>query len=255
MTFTASLPPARAMPEQHGLGKSVFLHLAPGAVLAAGLVLLGPIFRANGLPSLLAVIVVDALVVLPLMIAILLHAKRAAARNPERPPVILYRERIGRLAFLLLTIVLLVWAALAFVLLAPVSDTLRVTVFGWIPGWFDLGGYVMNPGTYSRNVIVTTWVLSLAVTSIAVPIVEELYFRGYLLPRIDRFGAWAPLMNTVLFSAYHLWSPWLTPVRVVATLPFIYVAWLKRSVYLAIAVHVLLNVVGDSILTIPAVFG
>lgn len=135
--------------EQHGIGWSVFLHLAPGAVLAGGLVLLGPIFRANGLPSLLAVIVVDGLVVLPLMVAILLHARRAAAMDPAHPSVLPYRERLGRMAFLLLTGALVAWAALAFALLAPIGDILRASVFGWIPDWFDLGAYIMDPGAYS----------------------------------------------------------------------------------------------------------
>jgi len=40
------------------------------------------------------------------------------------------------------------------------------------------------------------------------PLVEELYFRGYLLPRLHRFGIWAPLINISLFAAYHLWKPW-----------------------------------------------
>ena len=44
--------------------------------------------------------------------------------------------------------------------------------------------------------------------------VEELYFRGYLLPRISRLGAWAPLVNTVLFSLYHLFTPWLSVGRI-----------------------------------------
>ena len=45
------------------------------------------------------------------------------------------------------------------------------------------------------------------------PTVEELYFRGPLLPRIDRLGAWAPVLNSGLFALYHFWSPWQLPVR------------------------------------------
>jgi membrane protease YdiL (CAAX protease family) len=45
-------------------------------------------------------------------------------------------------------------------------------------------------------------------------VVEEMYFRGYLLPRISRLGAWAPLVNTVLFSLYHLFTPWLNVGRI-----------------------------------------
>ena len=44
--------------------------------------------------------------------------------------------------------------------------------------------------------------------------VEEMYFHGYLLPRISRLGAWAPLVNTVLFSLYHFFTPWLNVGRI-----------------------------------------
>jgi uncharacterized protein len=48
---------------------------------------------------------------------------------------------------------------------------------------------------------------------------EELYFRGYLLPRLYRFGIWAPLINISLFSLYHYWTPWGVLSRIVMLLP------------------------------------
>lgn len=244
-----------ASSEQHSLGLSVFLHLFPGLVLLIGFVLLGPILVAQGLPSLMAIIVVDAFIVLPLMIGILVYAGRTKASDAKPAPVIAYREKIERRWFVILTTASLAWAVLAFVLLAPIADFLKSNIFSWVPSWFDLGDYVVNPENYTFGAVLTTWLLAFAVTSIAAPVVEELYFRGYLLPRIDRYGGKAPLINVVLFSIYHFWSLWLAPTRIVALLPLVYVVWIKRSIYVAIVVHVLLNVVGDSILTIPAVFG
>ena len=37
---------------------------------------------------------------------------------------------------------------------------------------------------------------------------KELDFRGHLLPRLERYGRWAPVINTALFATYHLFSPW-----------------------------------------------
>jgi uncharacterized protein len=241
--------------EQHPLGLSVFLHLFPGVVLLAGFVLLGPMFLAHGLPSLMAIIIVDAFIVLPLMIGILIYAGRTKASEPKPMPVIAYREKIEWRWFAILTTASLAWAVLAYVLLAPLADILRSNIFFWIPSWFELSDYVANHENYTFGAVLATWLLALVVTSIAAPVVEELYFRGYLLPRIDRYGGKAPLINVVLFAIYHLWSLWLAPTRIVALLPLVYVVWIKRSIYVAIVVHVLLNVVGDSILTIPAVFG
>ena len=84
----------------------------------------------------------------------------------------------------------------------------------------------------------------LIVDGIAAPVVEEMYFRGYLLPRISRLGAWAPLVNTVLFSLYHFFSPFGFVSRIITFLPTVYVAWWKRSIYVSMAVHLLGNLAG-----------
>ena len=83
------------------------------------------------------------------------------------------------------------------------------------------------------------------VMNIAVPIVEELYFRGYLLPRMARWGNWAPLINVVLFSLYHFWLPWETLNRIITLLPIVFVVQWKRNIYLSILVHCLLNTIGS----------
>jgi uncharacterized protein len=86
--------------------------------------------------------------------------------------------------------------------------------------------------------------LSLAL-NVAVPRVEELYFRGYLLPRMGHCGRWAPLVNTALFSLYHMWLPWEFFSRLAALLPAIYVVWWNRDLGVSVWVHVLLNSVGS----------
>jgi uncharacterized protein len=93
-----------------------------------------------------------------------------------------------------------------------------------------------------------------AVNAVAGPIVEEVYFRGYLLPRISRFGAWAPLINTVLFSIYHFFTPWQNIGRIIGLLPLVYFVWWKRSIHISIAVHVLGNV-STMLLLLPVLLG
>src|SRR6476659_10752231 len=79
-------------------------------------------------------------------------------------------------------------------------------------------------------------------TVIVAPVVEELYFRGYLLPRMpQRLRRWRAPTHVVLFAAYHLWSPWLIPTRVLAILPLAYIAVRTRDVRLGVVTHVVLN--------------
>lgn len=91
-------------------------------------------------------------------------------------------------------------------------------------------------------------------TSILDPFVEELYFRGYLLLRIDRFKYWAPFIHTILFTVYHFWSPWLIPIRIIALLPMNYLVYWKKDVKIGVVTHVFLNLIGDSILIFPIFF-
>ena len=148
----------------------------------------------------------------------------------------------------------LVWAAAAFVLLDPIlTGPLRDMGLSMAPAYFKLGDYIHRPQAYTSELRIATWCLMLA-SSLIVPTLEELYFRGMLLPRMERYGRLAPVLSALLFSLYHFWSPWMLPVRVVAILPYVWFTYRYRSVWIGIVVHVSLNLIGDVILVIPAVF-
>lgn len=237
-------------PIKHSIALSIFLHLFPGAVLTLGFLLLAPVFADAGLPPILGLIFVDAFIVLPLMIGIIIYSGRKF-RGENTSSAIRWREMLTRSEFLKSTVGLLIWAVLIFILLAPLSEWLKSGYFYWIPSWLDPMDDSYHFMNYHKSVAVFTWLQMLIVTSIAAPIVEEYYFRGFLLPAIERFGIWAPFFNTVLFTIYHFWTLWLVPVRILALLPMVYVVWLKRCIYIAIAFHLLLNLIGDSLLTLP----
>jgi len=100
----------------------------------------------------------------------------------------------------------------------------------------------------------TSWAFGIIVKAFVGPVVEEMYFRGYLLPRISCFGAWAPLINTVLFSLYHFFTPWLNVSRIIGLLPMVYAAWWKRSIYVSMGAHVLGNI-SAMVLLLPVLLG
>ena len=96
-------------------------------------------------------------------------------------------------------------------------------------------------GDYSSTVWVVTLVAFFAINGFVGPIVEELYFRGYLLPRMEWMGRWAPLVNVSLFSLYHFWSPWQIVARILGFAPTVYAVRWKQNVYLGMVVHCSLN--------------
>jgi uncharacterized protein len=67
---------------------------------------------------------------------------------------------------------------------------------------------------------------------------EELLFRGYLLPRMNRaFGRGDWVANGVLFAAYHLHIPWSIPATLLDTFILAYPTKRYRSAWIGIAVH------------------
>ena len=114
-------------------------------------------------------------------------------------------------------------------------------LFTWLPNslHLDMG----LGGEYSKSVLIVTYLFSFIFIVLIAPTVEELYFRGYLLPRMPSLRGWDTLLHSALFALYHTWSPWMLVSRTVAMLPLIYVVKRKRNVYLGIIAHWLLNVV------------
>ena len=88
-------------------------------------------------------------------------------------------------------------------------------------------------------------ILNLILNGLLAPVLEELYFRGYLLPRMEgAFGRAAPVFNTLLFSLYHFWQPQIYLTLFIALLPMTYLVWKTQSIRLAIYTHCGLNVLG-----------
>ena len=155
----------------------------------------------------------------------------------------------------MIAVLLFVGGSLIGGLLTPVDFIVKENFFSWVPSGYDVTyGLYGNVARFSTTALLVMWVFGLPVNVIAGPVVEEMYFREYLLPRISRFGMWAPLLNTVLFSLYHFFNPFGFISRIGSFLPLAYGAWWKRSIYVSIAVHVLGNVT-TSVVTLLLILG
>ena len=95
---------------------------------------------------------------------------------------------------------------------------------------------------YGKNVLLAIFVFQLVVTGVALPWVEELYFRGYLMPRLSRFGGWTPLLGGLFFALYHVWQWYSFPALLLLGAALGYVVWWKRDIRISIGLHVLANV-------------
>ena len=225
-------------PTPHTLPCSVLLHLGPGLVVGAAYLALIPAARALGLPSAAAIGAQAILVTGPLMIGILMVSRR---RRPGEPTIAL--RRVPTVAATLgWAAVIICAAAAAFVLTRPLTAWLERTLFqAWPDAWKPQLG---TAGGYSDSALLWTAVLVLFGSVLIAPVVEEAYFRGFLLPRMPtRLGRTAPLAHAVLFAFYHVWTLWLTPTRILAVLPLTYITLRTRSILPAVVAHVVLNLI------------
>lgn len=140
--------------------------------------------------------------------------------------------------FLLLVIVLFLLAGILISLSKPVTTLLQNTVF---QGLFLKYNLMEDMSLYSKGIILLTILVNFIMFTIIYPIIEELYFRGFLLCRIERLGKYSVLINTALFALYHFWSPWMIVARTIAFLPLFYMVYKKKSLKLSITVHCLAN--------------
>lgn len=249
MSYSSAEDTDHHHPTQQTLGQSILLHLVPGLPVLA-LVLLGfqePVTRALNIPGPMAFYLAATLGVLggviPVQLGILLIKGWQRNGRLSLEGVVRYRQPVPWWQYLVFVPLLAGWSLVALALISPpVERVLIRTVFAWFPVGLaspaDPGQFVNQPA------VRTLLVIHLLTNGLFGPLVEELYFRGYLLPRISRFGAWSAVLNAVLFSLYHFFTPWQNVGRIIALIPLVYVVYRRRSIYIGVGTHILLNVVG-----------
>jgi membrane protease YdiL (CAAX protease family) len=228
---------------QHPLWLSVVLSLFPGVALGAFIVGTAPLLKSWGLDPIFALFGGIGLVIVPLelgCLAIVAH-RTTGSWSPlalkdyksKLPPKRLLPMAIGLAIWFILT--LIAWITL---LEGWVIDRLP----SWVPDSIMQFAQTNAQGDLpSAGVDAALLVIAFVCNGLVGPMTEELYFRGYLLPRIDRYGIWAPLLSTLLFSLYHVWTPWRWPQIAVGFLPLALAAWRTRSIYVSMIAHVTIN--------------
>lgn len=217
------------------------LHCVPGLLLLAFYVLAAPPLRRAGFPSAFAFQLGLLLTILPWMLGVLVRQGRRRTGRASMLAAVAFREPMPRWQLAALGTALFVWAVAVFTTVGPAEFRVVGPAFDGLPDWFYLNEDLR---AYSRPVLIATWLLALLLNGLAVPVVEELYFRGYLLPRVPGAAWLAVAFHVVLFSVYHFFAPWQTLTRVLALVPLAAVVYWKRNVYVGMVAHAGLNVLG-----------
>jgi membrane protease YdiL (CAAX protease family) len=230
--------------------KNVVFHLAPGAAITAVYLIVSSFVASPIVPKAL-IFILSALVLIPIVYFIM---KKNSASGKAMDAVA-YREKQPTWKVIILGLIAFLWAALVMTAAKPLNTVIQNNVFGWMKDKFVMTDYLTAPESYPRYMLIITWAVGLLTSSTFLPIIEEYYFRGFLLKGLEKFGLGAVILSSFLFSLYHLFSPWLILTRFISLLPLTYFVWKFKDIRIGILAHVLLNIVGDSLFAIPIVFG
>ena len=238
--------------KQHTPVQSIALHLLPGFLCVVVITLTGPVFKNLGLPHQMAAMLLGGLLTLTaFQLGVLLYLGKKRNGKLSLEGIVLYRHPMPWWQYLAFGLAMLLWVALIWLILVPSIDRFFIeNFFSWMPDTFFIGSLQESLGQYSISMLLVMVTLQFLFVGVIGPTVEELYFRGYLLPRIAYLGAWAPAVNILLFSLYHFWSPWQNIGRILATTPLYYTVWWKRNIYLGILMHVTVNVISTFMLLV-----
>ena len=225
---------------QHSLFKSFLLHVLPGAITTVAFLVLRPILDGSGYPPLLAFLLAVLLVDLPILLGVMLAEGKKLTGCYSLQGVILYRQKVSWKTFALVFAGAFVVTYVLMMVMTPISSFVTHAAFSWLPEWMFLEEQTQYQA-YARGALLVTFTLQLILTGLALPWVEELYFRGYLLPRLSRYGKWASLLGGLFFGLYHVWQLFGFPTVFLLGVALGTVVWWKRDIRISIALHVFAN--------------
>lgn len=230
-------------PVQYSVGKLLLLHLLPGLLATALYLMIASALVSHGISPLFGLVfcLTFVLVIFEGGHLCLLGYRRNGRLSLEG--IVLYRTPLPRKKVFFTVVLLTLLAILTLTLTAPLDALLIKTAFRWLPSWFFYGD-LSQYRRLDRSTLQLLCVLRLLLDGFVLPVIEEFYFRGYLLPKMERFGKMAPVWNHLLFSLYHFWQPYNLPT-LLTLFPMTWTAWKKQSLAISLWTHISLNLLGS----------
>jgi uncharacterized protein len=219
--------------EKHTTAQSVLLHLLPGILIECCYLLARHPVANLGYPSVVALILAFAFILIPVELGYLFYQGKKKTGRFTLQGIISYRAAIPWWQYLVWIPIIFIAIGAIFTLLKPVDIFLQTELFSWMPE----PSYGLD-GMYSRKTLIVTYALVFIFVAVLAPSVEELYFRGYLLPRMK--GKYATLFHSFLFATQHFLTPWMLISRTLGLLPLLF-GVKKKNIYVGIIVHILCN--------------
>jgi len=230
------------MRENMSLTKLLGLVFIPTTLLTLVYIIVGQL--QDTIPSLLLFFLLATVILSPIELFVVLYASKKEYGSYSLKSAFSNHKKMSWWKIFIYGFLLFGFAGLMSATIAPLENMLMAPLADKLahilPESFNWGN-MEKLNQYPKNILLLTWVAYFVFNVIIGPIVEELFFRGYLTSRISKFGKWAPVIITVLFSLYHFWLPLNNLFRIAIFLPASYFAWKEKNIYISIVFHCLCN--------------
>ena len=141
--------------------------------------------------------------------------------------------------YLLIGVPLIIISAAMVAAIGPRIDAIVIpALFSGVPDWFTM---LPDPSVFTslpRSLMLLMWATMLVGLILLGGFTQELYSRGFLLPRMESMGRVAPLYNALMFAIFHFIAPWSWPTFFLMVLPWAYLVWWRRSTKIGLFIHV-----------------
>jgi uncharacterized protein len=233
ITTKEAVSPSDPQIEQQSLLTSLVLHLVPNVFLLIGCLIAAPLAEQAGFPDEFGLLLCFLLLGVSFRLGYLFYQGKKRNGTFSLRGIVLYWGHMPWWLYLLICLPFLAYALGVYLLLQPVGDALVTHVFWWLPP-------ALLPSTAASKLTTATLItalLNLLSNGMIAPVAEELYFRGYLLPRLSRLGWFAPVLNSLLFTLGHFWQPYMYPLTFLLVLPEVCLVYWKRNIKISIILH------------------
>ena len=174
------------------------------------------------------------------VIALVAHRENSSIKS-----AIGYCKKTGSTIFVSLAAFGAIWAIVARdYLQVPGFMMLSRSIMELLPGWPSIYSRLPQDDGIFAALGTGGEALSLllgTITFVSASIMQSLYFRGFLLSRLDRLGWRAPALIAVLFAMFHMGSPFFWHQFLFVTLPWAFIAYRTINVWIVVVSHAAMN--------------
>ncbi len=236
-------------------GKLMLFHVLPGIAALPVFIFTLSLFAGTGVPTMAALFISILIAEAPVSWYLMVRAVRAEGKAVTAANLFPWRalQRTWKLVAIGLPLAI-VGMILVFGVATTLEPVIISTLFSWVPDWMILEAGPAGMEGASRTGLMLVWLLSGVVGVGIGGVTQELYHRGFLLPRSGAMGALSVPFNALMFALVHLAAPWGWPFFFLGSLLWAAAVYRWKAVQFGLAGHVGMLLLGWLMMT-AIVFG